>query len=264
MRYLLLRCSAGSIKNNRDRARLYRLVEFIGRWSMLDVFVDTFVVALVQLQPLHVGAGRSWRSVLHGGGGADHARGAVLRPAPDLGLQASRWQGPPWLRTPTSTACHAPRSFPGGACASPSVWIIPILAALVAVGIAIQRILSEGPTITIIFQSAEGIEAGKTFIKYKDVNIGQVTAVQLSEDYGKVEVTAKIAKSAAGLMVEDAQFWVVRPRITLSGISGLDTLLSGNYIGFERGQVERASAHLHRARGAADRHRRSAGPASSC
>ena len=55
------------------------------------------------------------------------------------------------------------------------VWIIPILAALVAIGIAVQRILSEGPTITIIFKAAQGIEAGKTFVKYKDVNIGQVT-----------------------------------------------------------------------------------------
>lgn len=116
-----------------------------------------------------------------------------------------------------------------------AVWIIPILAAVVAVGVAVQRILSEGPSITIVFRSAEGVEAGKTFVKYKDVNIGQVTAVRLSEDFGKVEVTAKIAKSASGLMVEDAKFWVVRPRITLSGISGLGTLLSGNYIGFEVG-----------------------------
>ena len=91
------------------------------------------------------------------------------------------------------------------------VWIIPILAAVVAIGIAVQRILSEGPTITIVFKAAEGIEAGKTFIKYKDVNIGQVTAVQLTDDYAKVEVTAKIDKRAAGLMVEDAKFWVVRP-----------------------------------------------------
>ena len=60
------------------------------------------------------------------------------------------------------------------------VWIIPILAAVVAVGIAVQRVLREGPTIYIIFTSAQGIEAGKTFIKYKDVNIGQVTAVELS------------------------------------------------------------------------------------
>ena len=59
------------------------------------------------------------------------------------------------------------------------IWVIPILAALVAIGIAVQRIRSEGPTITIVFTAAEGIEAGKTFIKYKDVIIGRVTAVQL-------------------------------------------------------------------------------------
>jgi len=115
------------------------------------------------------------------------------------------------------------------------VWIIPILAAVVAIGVAVQRILSEGPTITIIFKVAEGLEAGKTFVKYKDVNIGQVTAVQLSPDFKQVEVKAKIAKSAEGLMVEDAKFWVVEPRITLSGVSGLGTLLSGNYLGFEAG-----------------------------
>src|SRR5262245_58185752 len=119
------------------------------------------------------------------------------------------------------------------------VWIIPILAAVVAIGIAVQRVLSEGPTITIIFRAAEGIEAGKTVVRYKDVNIGQVTAVELSLDYSRVEVKAKIAKRAAGLMVEDAKFWVVEPRVTLSGVSGLGTLLSGNYIGFEVGQSKR-------------------------
>ena len=116
------------------------------------------------------------------------------------------------------------------------VWLIPILAAVVALGIAVQRILSEGPTITIVFKIAEGVEAGKTVVKYKDVNIGRVTAVRLSGDYAKVEVTAKIDKSATGLIVEDAKFWVVQPRVTLSGVSGLGTLLSGNYIGFEVGK----------------------------
>jgi paraquat-inducible protein B len=119
------------------------------------------------------------------------------------------------------------------------VWIIPILAAVVAIGIAIQRVMSEGPTITILFKVAEGIEAGKTFVKFKDVNIGQVTTVKLSRDHSKVEVTAKIDKSAADLMVEDAKFWVVEPRITLSGVSGLGTLLSGNYIGFEVGKSDK-------------------------
>jgi paraquat-inducible protein B len=123
----------------------------------------------------------------------------------------------------------------------PVIWIIPILAAIVAIGIAVQRILSEGPTIIIVFTAAEGIEAGKTFIKYKDVNIGQVKAIRLTNDYKKVEVTAKIEKHAAGLMVQDAKFWVVRPQISLSGVSGLSTLLSGNYIGFEPGTSEQSA-----------------------
>ncbi|MBL0143453.1 MAG: MCE family protein [Betaproteobacteria bacterium] len=118
------------------------------------------------------------------------------------------------------------------------VWVIPILAALVAIGIAVQRIRSEGKIITIVFPSAEGIEAGKTFIKYKDVNIGQVSAVQLTEDHSEVEVTARITQRSASLMVGDARFWVVRPTISLTGISGLNTLLSGNYIGFEAGTSE--------------------------
>jgi len=76
------------------------------------------------------------------------------------------------------------------------VWIIPVLAVLVGIGIAVQRIRSEGPTITIVFKAAEGIEAGKTFIKYKDVIIGQVKTVQFTEDYANVEVTAKVDEIA--------------------------------------------------------------------
>ena len=119
------------------------------------------------------------------------------------------------------------------------VWIIPILATVVAVGIAVQRIMNEGPTITIVFKAAEGLEAGKTTIKYKDVSIGQVKKVELSPDHSKVVVTAKMSKSAADLMVEDAKFWVVEARVTLSGVSGLGTLLSGNYIGFEIGKSKK-------------------------
>ena len=125
-----------------------------------------------------------------------------------------------------------------------AVWIIPILAAAVALGLAIRSVLNEGPTISIVFTAAEGLEAGKTFIKYKEVNIGQVTHVQLTKDFGQVQVTAKISKSAARLMVEDAKFWVVRPRITLAGVSGLGTLLAGNYIGFEVGKSDTERRHF--------------------
>lgn len=119
------------------------------------------------------------------------------------------------------------------------VWIIPLVAALVALGIAVQRILTEGPTITIIFNKAEGIEGGKTFVKYKEVEIGHVTKVKLSKDFQKVVLTAKIDKSAAGLLVEDTKFWIEQPRASLSGVSGISTLLSGNYIGLEPGKSKK-------------------------
>lgn len=120
-----------------------------------------------------------------------------------------------------------------------AVWIIPVVAALVAVGIAVQKIMSEGPTITIVFKVAEGIEEGNTFIKYKNVNIGKVKTVKLSKDYTKVVVTAKIEKSAEGLIVEDAEFWVEQPRVTMSGVSGIGTLLTGNFIGLKMGKSKR-------------------------
>lgn len=119
------------------------------------------------------------------------------------------------------------------------VWIIPILAALVGLGIAVQKILHEGPTISIVFKTAEGIEAGKTFVRYKDVKIGLVQSVKLSKDFTKVVVTAKIDKSAEGLIVEDATFWIELPRVTLSGVSGVSTLLSGNHIGLGVGKSNR-------------------------
>jgi len=119
------------------------------------------------------------------------------------------------------------------------VWIIPAVAALIALGIAVQRYLSEGPTITITFKTAEGVEAGKTFVKYKDINIGQVSGVRLSEDYSRIVLTAKIDKHAEGLIVEDSKFWIVQPRVTLSGVSGIGTLLSGNYIGLDPGKSKK-------------------------
>lgn len=118
------------------------------------------------------------------------------------------------------------------------VWIVPLVAAIVAAGIAVQRILMEGPTITVVFNRTEGIEEGKTFVKYKEVNIGQVTKVELSKDFRKVVVTARIDRSAKGLLVDDTRFWIEQPRATLSGITGIGTLLSGNYIGLEPGKAK--------------------------
>ena len=118
------------------------------------------------------------------------------------------------------------------------IWIVPILAAIVGGFIALKSVWEHGPTITITFLSGEGIEAGKTKIKHKAVDIGTVKSVGLSSDHKKVIVRAEIDRSAAsdGFLAEDTRFWVVRPRIAGGQVQGLGTLLAGSYIGSDPGQ----------------------------
>jgi paraquat-inducible protein B len=135
---------------------------------------------------------------------------------------------PPLPEVPTALAEPARRRLP-------LVWLLPAIAVLAGGWLAVKAYLEKGPTITITFKTADGIEAGKTKIRFKEVEIGSVRSVTLSEDRAGVVVTADIAKSAEGLMVEDARFWVVRPRISGGGVSGIGTLLSGAYIGLDDG-----------------------------
>src|SRR5882757_5235592 len=115
------------------------------------------------------------------------------------------------------------------------VWLIPIAAALVGAWVAVTRVLSEGPKITIVMKSAEGLEAGKTKIHYNGVDIGTVTTVELSKDHKHVTMTAQMAPKTESFLVEDTKLWVVRPRISGANITGLGTLISGAYIGVEIG-----------------------------
>jgi paraquat-inducible protein B len=119
------------------------------------------------------------------------------------------------------------------------VWFIPIVAALVGAWVAVTRIESEGPKITIVFQSAEGLEAGKTKIQYKGVEVGTVTTIRLSSDHMRVLATAQMAPRTEDFLVEDTRFWVVRPRISGANVTGLGTLISGAYIGMEIGSSRR-------------------------
>jgi paraquat-inducible protein B len=120
------------------------------------------------------------------------------------------------------------------------VWIIPLVAAAIGVWVAVTRILSEGPEITITFASAEGLEAGKTKISYKGVDIGTLTRFQLSEDHMRVIAKAQMAPKTEDFLTADTQFWVVRPRISGANITGLGTLISGSYIGMEIGNSKEA------------------------
>ena len=118
----------------------------------------------------------------------------------------------------------------------PLVWIVPLVAVLVGGWLAVKTILAKGPTATITFRTAEGLEIGKTKIKFKDVDVGVVKDITLSPDRSGVIVTAEFAKSAEDFLVSDSRFWVVRPRISGGGVSGLGTLLSGAYIGADVGE----------------------------
>lgn len=118
------------------------------------------------------------------------------------------------------------------------VWIVPIVAALVGVWVAVAKIMSEGPTITIVFDSAEGLEAGKTQIHYNGVAVGTLATIRISDDHKKVVATARMTPDTSGFLVKDTRFWVVRPRISGSTVSGLGTLISGSYIGMEIGTAK--------------------------
>lgn len=116
------------------------------------------------------------------------------------------------------------------------VWLVPIAAALVGLSLLINAWRTTGPRITISFQTAEGLEVGKTLVKYKNVTIGHITAIDVSADHSRVLVTVDLAKSAKDAAAYDTKFWVVRPRIGVGWVTGLDTLLSGAFIGAEAGE----------------------------
>jgi paraquat-inducible protein B len=116
------------------------------------------------------------------------------------------------------------------------VWLVPLVAVAIGGWLVYKAITEKGPTITITFKSAEGLEAGKTKVKYKDVELGQVASIELSDDLSHVVVTAEMAKQAEKFVSENTRFWVVRARVGATGVSGLGTLFSGAYLELDPGK----------------------------
>ena len=119
------------------------------------------------------------------------------------------------------------------------VWLVPLVAILIGGWLAYKGLSEKGPVVTISFESAEGLEAGKTKVRYKDVEIGLVNTIRFNADLSRVLVTAELVKEAGPYLTENTRFWVVRPRVTASGVSGLGTLFSGAYIGMDPGKEGR-------------------------
>ena len=115
------------------------------------------------------------------------------------------------------------------------IWLVPVVAALIGIGMVIHNWASEGPLIEISFITAEGLEAGKTQVKYKDVVIGLVDSIGLAKDRTHIIARVKLDKAAGSFATADSRFWVVRPRFGTTGVTGISTLLSGAYIGADVG-----------------------------
>lgn len=116
------------------------------------------------------------------------------------------------------------------------VWLVPLIALAIASWLMYTSLSEQGPEITISFKNAEGIEAGSSKIKYKDVEIGAVTAITFSPDMRDVVVKARMEKIASPYLTDSTRFWIVRPKVSAGQVSGLGTLFSGSYIGIDPGR----------------------------
>ncbi|TGE79775.1 mammalian cell entry protein [Pseudoalteromonas sp. KS88] len=125
-----------------------------------------------------------------------------------------------------------------------AIWIIPIIALFVGAWMLYQYQANKGATIYITMPQAEGIIAGKTEIKVRSVKIGQIDHIRLSDDKNSVIARAQIDKHYDSLLTDDANIWVVKPRIDETGISGMSTLLSGVYLEFAPGESKLMKEHF--------------------
>ena len=116
------------------------------------------------------------------------------------------------------------------------IWFIPLLALVLGMYMVIHTWLTEGPDIEITFATAEGLEQGKTKVKYRNVDMGQVERIRLDDDFNSVVATVKLDRQTLPLLREDTRFWVVTARVSAGNVSGLDTLLSGAYIQMAPGE----------------------------
>ncbi|HUC84769.1 MAG TPA: MlaD family protein, partial [Candidatus Acidoferrales bacterium] len=110
------------------------------------------------------------------------------------------------------------------------IWLVPLIAAVIAVVLVLQNLQRFGPSITIQFENANGLDANQTVIRFRGVRVGSVQSIQLTPDLNHVEVRARLNRFASGLARQGTVFWVVRPEVGVAGVHALETIVSGPYI----------------------------------
>ena len=111
-----------------------------------------------------------------------------------------------------------------------SIWIVPFLALIIAAWLAYQYFAQRGLEIRIVFSNNEGLQAGQSQIKYRNVPVGKITKIELQEEGDGIVVVARMDKTVTPFLNDSTQFWIVKPEVSIGGVSGLDTLFSGTYI----------------------------------
>ena len=127
------------------------------------------------------------------------------------------------------------------------IWLVPLIAAIIGLSLLVRGYLQQGPIATVTFKTAEGLEIDKTQVRYKDVVVGTVTDITLTDDHNSVLVQVSFKQNADFLMRDGARFWVVKPRLAASGVSGLGTLVSGAYIGVDIDDLHQKEAEYRNA-----------------
>jgi paraquat-inducible protein B len=125
----------------------------------------------------------------------------------------------------------------------PVIWSIPIVAIAIGAWLAWDTLSKEGPRVVVSFEDAEGLQAGQSQLKYKDITLGTVKSLEFTKDRRKVLVTIATTAQAEPFLTTGTQFWVVKPRLFAGNISGFSTLLSGSYIGLLPGDAAAAAEH---------------------
>jgi paraquat-inducible protein B len=124
------------------------------------------------------------------------------------------------------------------------IWVLPAVVILAGAFVVIHEKIAQGISIEIRFHNAEDLDANKTKIRYKDVEIGEVTDIHVAKDRKEVIVTAMIHRDSTEYLVDDTRFWVVRPRVSAAGVTGLGTLVSGAYISIDVGRSATRSRYF--------------------
>ena len=126
------------------------------------------------------------------------------------------------------------------------IWLVPLVAALVGLSLVVRTWMHIGPTITISFESADGLEVGQTKVRFKDVVVGSVSDLRVGPDRKNVLVSVQLEREGSDYITrQGTRFWVVRPRLGISGVSGLGTLLSGAYIAVDTRPEHETEGHVY-------------------